>query len=71
MVISMNRVSRDVITKEIKENFPIRMGFRMLDKRGSIVTLDTPVTDADLSSRPFREGDQPDPGGKASDTALR
>lgn len=42
MVISMNRVSRGVITKEIKEKFPIRMGFRMFDKRGSIVALDTP-----------------------------
>ena len=42
MVISTNRVSRDVITKEIKENFPVRMGFRMLDKRDSIVVLDRP-----------------------------
>lgn len=40
MVISTNRVSGDVITKEIKENFPVRMGFRMLDKRDSIVVLD-------------------------------
>ena len=42
MVILTNRISNSVITKEIKENFPVRMGFRMLDKRGSIVTLDTP-----------------------------
>ena len=42
MVISTNLVSGKVITKEIKENFPVRMGFRMIDKRGSIVTLDTP-----------------------------
>lgn len=40
MVISTNRVSGKVITKEIKENFPMRMGFRMLDKRDSIVVLD-------------------------------
>lgn len=42
MVISTNSVSGKVITKEIKENFPMRMGFRMIDKSGSIVTLDTP-----------------------------
>lgn len=42
LVISTNRVSRGVITKEIKENFPMRMGFRMLDKRDSIVVLDRP-----------------------------
>ena len=42
MVILTNRISNSVITKEIKENFPVRMEFRMLDKRGSIVTLDTP-----------------------------
>ena len=42
MVILTNRISNSVITKEIKENFPVRMGFRMLDKRGSRVTLDTP-----------------------------
>lgn len=42
MVISTNRVSSGVITKEIKETFPVRMGFRMIDKRGSILTLDTP-----------------------------
>lgn len=40
MVISTNRVSGKVITKEIKENFPMRMGFRMFDKRDSIVVLD-------------------------------
>lgn len=40
MVISTNRVSGKVITKEIKENFPVRMGFRMFDKRDSIVVLD-------------------------------
>ena len=40
MVISTNRVSGKVITKEIKENFPMRIGFRMLDKRESIVVLD-------------------------------
>ena len=40
MVISTNRVSSGVITKEFKENFPVRMGFRMFDKRDSIVVLD-------------------------------
>lgn len=40
LVISTNRVSGKVITKEIKENFPVRMGFRMFDKRDSIVVLD-------------------------------
>lgn len=42
MVISTNRVSGKVITKEIKENFPMRMGFRMFEKRDSIVVLDRP-----------------------------
>ena len=41
MVISTNCVSSGLITKEIKENFPVRMGFRMLGKRDSIVVLDT------------------------------
>ena len=42
MVISTNRVSGKVITKEIKENFPVRMRFRMFEKRDSIVVLDRP-----------------------------